>query len=84
VCPKCQKETSSVTEMDIDFKSECLLALKNLGERDNLESIKGVLGLTSKNKTPEPLEKGILRAKHGIVMFKDGTVRYDLSDLPLT
>jgi DNA polymerase II large subunit len=84
VCPKCQKETSSVMEMDIDFKSECLLAIKNLGERDNLESIKGVLGLTSKNKTPEPLEKGILRAKHGLVMFKDGTVRYDLSDLPLT
>jgi DNA polymerase II large subunit len=84
VCPKCQKETTSVTEMDIDFKSECLLALKNLGERDNLVSIKGVLGLMSKNKTPEPLEKGILRAKHGIVMFKDGTVRYDLSDLPLT
>ncbi len=84
VCPKCKKETSSVAEIDIDFKSECLLALKNLGERDNLVSIKGVLGLTSKNKTPEPLEKGILRAKHGIVMFKDGTVRYDLSDLPLT
>jgi DNA polymerase II large subunit len=84
VCPKCKKETSSVAEMDIDFKSECLLALKNLGERDNLVSIKGVLGMTSKNKTPEPLEKGILRAKHGIVMFKDGTVRYDLSDLPLT
>ncbi len=84
VCPKCKKETSSVAEMDIDFKSECQIALKNLGERDNFESIKGVLGLTSKNKTPEPLEKGILRAKHGIVMFKDGTVRYDLSDLPLT
>jgi len=84
VCPKCNKETTSATEMDIDFKSECLLALKNLGERDNLVSIKGVLGLTSKNKTPEPLEKGILRAKHSIVMFKDGTVRYDLSDMPLT
>ncbi len=84
VCPKCKKETTSVAEMDIDFKSECQLALKNLGERDNFESIKGVLGLTSKNKTPEPLEKGILRAKHDIVMFKDGTVRYDLSDLPLT
>ncbi len=84
VCPKCKKETSSVAEMDIDFKSECQIALKNLGEKDNFESIKGVLGLTSKNKTPEPLEKGILRAKHGIVMFKDGTVRYDLSDLPLT
>ncbi len=84
VCPKCKKETSSVTEMGIDFKSEYQLALENVGERDNFDSIKGVLGLTSKNKTPEPLEKGILRAKHDVVMFKDGTVRYDLSDMPLT
>lgn len=84
VCPKCKKETSSVTEMTIDFKKEYQDALDRIGERDNVESIKGVLGLTSKNKTPEPLEKGILRAKHDIVMFKDGTVRYDLSDLPLT
>ncbi len=84
VCPKCKKETSSVTEMGIDFKSEYQLALENVGERDNFDSIKGVLGLTSKNKTPEPLEKGILRAKHDVVVFKDGTVRYDLSDMPLT
>ncbi|MDP2766748.1 MAG: DNA polymerase II large subunit, partial [Candidatus Methanoperedens sp.] len=84
VCPKCKKETSSVTEMTIDFKKEYQDALDRIGERDNVESIKGVLGLTSKNKTPEPLEKGILRAKHDIVMFKDGTVRYDLSDMPLT
>jgi DNA polymerase II large subunit len=84
VCPKCKKETTSVTELEIDFKSEYQQALDKVGERDNFDSIKGVIGLTSKNKTPEPLEKGILRAKHDIVMFKDGTVRYDLSDLPLT
>lgn len=84
VCPKCKKEATSITEMPIDFKKEYQEALDRVGERDNFESIKGVLGLMSKNKTPEPLEKGILRAKHDIVMFKDGTVRYDLSDLPLT
>ncbi|MCX9025093.1 MAG: DNA polymerase II large subunit [Candidatus Methanoperedens sp.] len=84
VCPKCKKDTTSVTELEIDFKSEYQQALDKVGERDNFDSIKGVIGLTSKNKTPEPLEKGILRAKHDIVMFKDGTVRYDLSDLPLT
>ncbi len=84
VCPKCKKETTSIIEMPIDFKKEYQEALDRVGERDNFESIKGVLGLMSKNKTPEPLEKGILRAKHDIVMFKDGTVRYDLSDLPLT
>ncbi|MFA4956072.1 MAG: DNA-directed DNA polymerase II large subunit [Candidatus Methanoperedens sp.] len=83
LCPKCNKATTCVTEMDIDFKSEVALALNNIGERDTLE-IKCVLGLMSKNKTPEPLEKGALRAKHDIVMFKDGTVRYDLSDMPLT
>jgi len=83
LCPKCNKPTTCVTEMDIDFKSEVALALNNIGERDTLE-IKCVLGLMSKNKSPEPLEKGALRAKHDIVMFKDGTVRYDLSDMPLT
>jgi DNA polymerase II large subunit len=83
LCPKCNKATTCVTEMDIDFKSEVALALNNIGERDTLE-IKCVLGLMSKNKSPEPLEKGALRAKHDIVMFKDGTVRYDLSDMPLT
>ncbi len=84
LCPKCKKETTSVTEISIDFKTEYQEALDRVGERDTFESIKGVLGLTSKNKTPEPLEKGILRAKHDIVIFKDGTVRYDLSDMPLT
>ncbi|HMB46369.1 MAG TPA: hypothetical protein VKL21_11175, partial [Candidatus Methanoperedens sp.] len=83
ICPKCKKETTSVTEMNIDFISEYQKALDNLGERDVFKP-KGVLGLTSKNKTPEPLEKGVLRAKHDVVMFKDGTVRYDLSDMPLT
>ncbi len=83
ICPKCKKETTSVIEMDIDFISEYQKALDNVGERDVYKP-KGVLGLTSKNKTPEPLEKGVLRAKHDVVMFKDGTVRYDLSDMPLT
>jgi DNA polymerase II large subunit len=83
-CPRCGKETTSVVEMNIDFKKEYYRALENLGERDNFDKFKGVLGLTSKHKTPEPLEKGVLRAKHDVVTFKDGTIRYDLSDLPLT
>jgi DNA polymerase II large subunit len=83
-CGRFTHATTSVAEMSIDFKKEYQEALERVGERDNFESIKGVLGLTSKNKTPEPLEKGILRAKYDIVVFKDGTVRYDLSDMPLT
>jgi DNA polymerase II large subunit len=83
-CPKCDQETISSNMLLINFKDEYLRAFENIGERDNLESLKGVIGLTSKHKTPEPIEKGILRAKHGVVTFKDGTVRYDMSDLPLT
>ena len=46
--------------------------------------VKGVKGLTSPGKVPEILEKGILRASHGISVYQDGTARFDLTDLPLT
>ncbi len=82
-CPKCGKDTSAATRMDIDVRGCYLEALERLGEREP-EMIRGVLGLTSRDSTPEPMEKGILRAKHGVYIFKDGTVRYDLTDLPLT
>jgi DNA polymerase II large subunit len=46
--------------------------------------VKGVKGLTSPGKVPEPMEKGILRASHAISVYQDGTARFDLTDLPLT
>jgi DNA polymerase II large subunit len=46
--------------------------------------VKGVKGLTSPGKTPEPLAKGILRASHRISVYQDGTARFDLTNLPLT
>ena len=46
--------------------------------------IKAVKGLISIDQTPEPLEKGLLRAKHGVSVFRDGTSRYDMSDVPIT
>lgn len=45
---------------------------------------KGVKGLTSPGKVPELLEKGLLRALHGVSVYQDGTARFDLTDLPLT
>jgi len=46
--------------------------------------IKAVKGLISIDQTPEPIEKGILRAKHEVSVFRDGTSRYDMSDVPIT
>ena len=46
--------------------------------------VKGVRGLISKTKTPEPVEKGILRAQHEVFVYQDGTTRFDLTDIPIT
>ena len=50
----------------------------------SLPNVKGVYGLTNLMKVAEPLQKGILRALHGVFVYKDGTIRYDATDLPLT
>ncbi len=48
------------------------------------KEFKGVKGMTSRLKAPERLEKGILRAKHSVYVFKDGTCRFDSTNMPLT
>lgn len=46
--------------------------------------IKGVRGTSNKDHSCEHLAKGILRAKHGLNVNKDGTVRYDMTEMPIT
>jgi DNA polymerase II large subunit len=46
--------------------------------------LRGVKGLTNLNKTPEILEKGILRARYDLSVYKDGTIRFDATNAPLT
>jgi DNA polymerase II large subunit len=85
VCPRCEREASCVEYRAINVNEEFRAAMERVGERENsFDILKGVKGLTSSTKTPEPLEKGILRTKHGVSAFKDGTVRYDMTDLPVT
>ncbi|USZ66801.1 DNA polymerase II large subunit [Halorussus salilacus] len=85
VCDRCEVEASSVEWRTIDVNDELRSALESVGERENaFDTLKGVKGLSSSYKTPEPIEKGILRAKHDVSSFKDGTVRYDMTDLPVT
>jgi len=83
-CPKCGRQGVSHRIQSIDLRKVYQQALTRLDETARFERFKGVLGLISKNKTPEPIEKGVLRAKHEIFVFKDGTCRYDLTDLPTT
>ncbi len=46
--------------------------------------IKGVRGTSSEDHIPEHLAKGILRALFGVNVNKDGSIRYDMTELPIT
>ncbi|MGQ4556560.1 DNA-directed DNA polymerase II large subunit [Halobellus sp. GM3] len=84
-CDRCDRDVESPDWFSIDVGEEYRRALEAVGEREAAYDIlKGVKGLTSADKTPEPMGKGILRAKNGVTSFKDGTVRYDMTDLPVT
>ncbi|MCS4541595.1 MAG: DNA polymerase II large subunit, partial [Euryarchaeota archaeon] len=97
-CPICKKTTfkpkcicggrtriTSPSHKDQGLLIKDLLeeAAKNIHENIP-EEIKGVVGLISRDKVPEPLEKGILRAKYDLHVFRDGTIRFDATNLPLT
>ena len=56
----------------------------NLGIDRLPKQVKCAKKLVSKDQTPEPIEKGILRARHGLPVFRDGTIRFDMSDVPVT
>jgi len=99
ICTKCRKKThrlfckcgahtvagnGRIEIQQINLAEELKLAQKNINERTLPITIKGVIGTISKHKTPEPLEKGILRAKYNVHVFKDGTTRFDMTDAPLT
>lgn len=58
--------------------------LKKINTKIYPDMIKGIKGTANVNHVPEHPIKGILRAKHNISVFKDGTTRYDVSEVPLT
>ncbi len=69
---------------DIDIKHHFENALEKIGMRQYPDLIKGVRGTLNKSHVPEQLAKGILRAKHDVYVNKDGTTRYDMTQLPIT
>jgi len=95
VCPRCKRPTKEerclacnvrtgyFDQRRVELKPLIDEALQRLQEEAPRE-VKGVRGMTSAHKIPEPIEKGILRAKHRIYVFKDGTARFDATDAPLT
>ncbi len=85
LCPKCgaPTEISAPREKNIPLATMLKNASDNVKVR-RVDEVKGVIGMISESKLPEPLEKGILRSKNEVFTFKDGTIRHDSTDLPLT
>ncbi|MCI4347202.1 MAG: DNA polymerase II large subunit [Thermoplasmata archaeon] len=89
VWPRCScgvhtHATGQVTTQELSVAPIWAEAVEHLHLRKAPATVKGVKGLLSAGKVPESIEKGILRASHGISVYQDGTARFDLTDLPLT
>ena len=80
----CHEKVLPYKKQPIDIKHYFTSALKLIGESHYPELIKGVRGTSNEDHAPEHLAKGILRAKHNIYANKDGTTRYDMTEMPIT
>lgn len=82
-CEKCKRKASSHSHQAFPLKTKLLIAQEKMGLRAQ-EPFKGVKELINQDRIAEPLEKGLVRQNFGLTVFKDGTVRFDATNSPLT
>jgi len=96
-CNQCQKNIlgEKCEEHNVGFrysrrKIPVMDYYKNSINRLNIQNgeipdlVKGVRGTSSGEHSIENLSKGILRANFNLNVNKDGTIRYDMTELPIT
>jgi DNA polymerase II large subunit len=96
ICPKCGKitidKTCSICKIDtiayedknIDISNAISTSMKRLKIGIMPNMIKGLKYMPNSEKVAEPIDKGILRSLNKIFIFKDGTARFDATDMPVT
>ena len=67
----------------VDVIAELDDAIRDMGVPKPSE-IKVLDKLITKARVPEAVEKGLLRQRYDLGTYKDGTVRFDMTDIPLT
>ena len=82
-CPACKTQTKAFGIQTLNLRELFDSACKRLSV-SHPDKVKAVRGLANETKTPEILEKGILRARHDLSVYKDGTIRFDATNAPLT
>jgi len=83
VCPRCKILMQPYSQKVVDLKKELLLASTKVDYKP-VSPLKGVKGLMNDLKQPEPIEKGLLRQKYNLQIYRDGTIRFDATNMPLT
>lgn len=94
-CPTCGTKTLIPCKEHVQHQSFCNMSI-NVGEyfdnarrmlglqKDEMPAlIKGIRGTSSEGHIIENLAKGILRASYNLQVNKDGTIRFDATELPL-
>ena len=86
LCGSITTDTGKTQKTGIDLDSIVTSAEERVGISlaEIKGEFKGVKKLMSSRKICEPIEKGIIRAKYDVTINKDGTCRFDMSDIPLT
>lgn len=82
-CSKCNGLLKTSNEAKFNFRQYVNSSLNSLNMHLP-KKMKGIIGLTNEYKVPEPIEKGILRAKNNVLVYKTAEIRYDATDIPLT
>ncbi|MBI5803603.1 DNA polymerase II large subunit [Candidatus Pacearchaeota archaeon] len=95
-CPKCENsffEKCSEHEIsfpynnraiDINYYFDKAVEKLKIKKEDIPPLIKGVRGTSSGSHKVEHLTKGVLRAMYNLQVNKDGTIRFDATELPMT
>ncbi len=82
-CERCKRKAPAHFHKEFPLKDRLLVAQQRMGIRAQ-EPLKGIKELINQDRIAEPLEKGLVRQKLGLTVFKDGTVRFDATNSPLT
>ncbi|MCK4883895.1 MAG: DNA polymerase II large subunit, partial [Candidatus Diapherotrites archaeon] len=83
MCENCGSKLKCSKDTPLNITETVNKAVKQVNERTP-KLIKGVKGMINEFKSPEPLAKGVLRAKYNIHTYKDATVRFEMINMPIS
>ena len=83
---RCEKHgvLKGYTSRNLNVQDHFRNVLNRLELRNYPDLIKGVRGMSNSEHIPENLAKGILRAAENIYVNRDGTTRYDMTEMCIT